>query len=381
MRRITPLCILMLLAAPCGATQQHSEPTVSGRVADADTGVPLAGVYLWLSLPPPLKAETLDRAISGENGEFSMTVAPGEVDLHWRVDNPLYERNAVGAPLRVTVSQAGASGLVVKIPRLQVATGRVRGAGGEPVSGARVTVGPPGSNVGAITDNRGRFAVILPSQRSTSPGCEPPGTKGNTVVLLAVDSDGKLGAVTTVDRSRIRSDDLQIVLSKPRKLAVIVKGPDGNPMAGIRVWFEAVYGSVCLGWGAANTDNRGEVTFDGLWEGGTYAPSVRAEDLTAPNCRVYVAGQDWSGNVELNLEPPVRVQEGVVVDAEGKPVPNASVYAMAMKHSRTDSDEEGRFALTGLPNAPVEIRAYRGHARGSVTAGRDAQEVVVKLDR
>lgn len=98
-----------------------------------------------------------------------------------------------------------------------------------------------------------------------------------------------------------------------------------------------------------------------------------------PSVSVCAYRPDLVGKVEVNLEPAARTQTGIVVDANREPVAKAQVYAKTFKDSRATTDSDGPFVLTGLPNAPVEIRAYGLHATGRVVASRDTPEVVIKL--
>src|SRR5712692_3073859 len=54
---------------------------------------------------------------------------------------------------------------------------------------------------------------------------------------------------------------------------------------------------------------------------------------------------------------------GVVLDADGKPLAGATVYALPKenmtKQIRTITDAAGRFMLTGLPNGGAYIDAYK----------------------
>lgn len=195
-----------------------------------------------------------------------------------------------------------------------------------------------------------------------------------------MDKEGKQGAVEELDRSQIGSNEPEFHVDTPKKLTVVVKGPDGKPMAGLVVWPVAVFGESGIGMSTMKTDALGEVTFDGLWKGGAYRFQTARTDLTAPYAAIRVKGDGPTEKLEMDLETPARTQKGMVVDAAGKPVAGAWVWASALKGATTETDADGRFTLTGLPSAPVEIGAYDSDAQGKATASCDTLEVVIKLD-
>lgn len=162
------LLVVCALAAACAAAPSScAEPgtaSISGRTVDADTGASLAGVSLSAYFVNPRGIPTGNHTTSDSDGQFQMSVSAGELELHYSTQSPIYDEDVKPLP-RFDVPETGLSGLVIKVPRRQVLIGWVRSAGG-----ASVTVGPPGRNMGAITDRDGRFVLILPSRRKCSPG-------------------------------------------------------------------------------------------------------------------------------------------------------------------------------------------------------------------
>jgi hypothetical protein len=115
----------------------------------------------------------------------------------------------------------------------------------------------------------------------------------------------------------------------------------------------------------------GTYTFSKLIPGATY------------NTRVEVRGHATSTSQHVDIKPgqevrlddyllPVADQEvsGVVVDASGKPLSGAAVSIEQTRQGRAlyapsgavwfqDTDESGRFHLTGLPRGEIRLMAYR----------------------
>ena len=163
---LASVCLSVLAMFVCGAANTSPTATISGRVVDAETGAPLAQVSVSARWEP----NTYDYTHTDKQGRFSIDVPVGEVRLHWSIRSPLYEGEPLTKLPAVNVPRKGIKSYTIKVPRLQVVTGEVHNESGRLAEGASITVGPRGYNLGAITDNRGRFVLILPSQRRTSPG-------------------------------------------------------------------------------------------------------------------------------------------------------------------------------------------------------------------
>ncbi len=104
-----------------------------------------------------------------------------------------------------------------------------------------------------------------------------------------------------------------------------------------------------------------------------------------------------AGNAQVS-QPATGSAEGVVVDAEGKPLAGATVFVGTLLNApRTTTDTEGRFILKGLPPGKIGLMAYKesdGYPynmfsfysmpggpppRFDVTAGETVRSVVIRL--
>jgi hypothetical protein len=71
-KTITAAATLLIFVGMAAAQAQESEPTISGRIFDVNTGAPIAGsVTVFMSYDGSLVTDT---AIAGENGAFRLVV-------------------------------------------------------------------------------------------------------------------------------------------------------------------------------------------------------------------------------------------------------------------------------------------------------------------
>ena len=165
---LTISCLAVSCAAEAPAAAPAATASISGTTVDGDTGAPLPGVSVRAYRPDLAGRGANAFARSDENGHFVVNVPPGVIALSCSAQSPIYEERI--EPSRFTVPETGLDNVVVKIPRRQVVIGEVRDSSRNMVAAARVTVGPPGWNMGAITDDKGRFVLVLPQRSRCDPG-------------------------------------------------------------------------------------------------------------------------------------------------------------------------------------------------------------------
>lgn len=228
--------------------------------------------------------------------------------------------------------------------------GRVEDADGAPVAGVRVELlrpkgrrpraaPPPDATrrlAAAATDAAGRFSfadvvraevelVVLPDERYEVPSPRPV-------------------------RKGVR--DLRLVLARAARPTVVVLDAAGHAVrttvevddvlapGGVRRW---------------STDGDGRAALGGLAARARYRLVVRA-----PSAEWQTAVRPaWApADTEVRLEPALRVG-GVVVDDDGAPVPDASVWVEGPDgtSSVVSVDAAGRFEVGGVAPGPVRLRA------------------------
>lgn len=130
-----------MLAKPCEETG-----TISGKVTDAETGLPVEGATLTCA--------DLTWSTAADGNYFFPHLAPGRYALV--MEHPWYE--GVCADLLVRAGENTVLDLPVEARARTVLEGRVLvRESGEPVAGARVTASPSGAF--AVTDEEGRFVL------------------------------------------------------------------------------------------------------------------------------------------------------------------------------------------------------------------------------
>lgn len=186
--------------------------------------------------------------------------------------------------------------------------------------------------------------------------------------------------------------ELEIVLTRPRSLSGRVVDSRGRPIAGAMVrvghWLNGEGRTV-------HADVEGAYRFGGL-ESGEYVLTAHAVGFSITVIEdVVVDTEHTSLDVELN---PGEILGGAVVDSRGRPVSDASVYAIIavrpdfpaaadrLWHQRpiamSRTDDDGQYTLAGLPSNDVSLFATApGYARSATITveSNDAQlELVVR---
>lgn len=190
--------------------------------------------------------------------------------------------------------------------------------------------------------------------------------------------DGMLQGSATLEEG----DQAEVELGAPRAEAVRVSG---------RVLFggEPVKHGI-LHWIREGDDPTADQAFDNIDKDGTYEV-----ELTGPG-QWFVRSTGGSGHTEYFVDIPAQPEfthdivlpeariEGVVVDPEGRPVPEAAVTVLLgdgtrprgplrIADDRTETDESGAFSLDGL-----DPGTYTVGARNETLAGTTANVVVTK---
>lgn len=312
---------------------------VDGLVRDT-AGRPVAGAEIWLSDHPDERMSGGTVARTGGQGAFRLaSVHPFTV---LRVHAPGFAPScthqlfaAAGGRQSLDIALApGGAGLDVAIADEH----------GDPVPGVHVTVGTTDQNARGY----GRYvrAGGEPARRFVSGGLgrvRVHGLRPGPTLLTLRHPDHAMASVWLQARASPVVEG--VVLRRGRSLCIRVRDAEGAARAGARVRAEA--GSRLQRF-AGVTDEDGRVGFCGVPDGEVAV--VAEQDGFSPACAA-LAADHRGGAVELTL-PPLAGLRGLVVDAEGAPLPGHLVGVLGIdpfdgseREWGARADGEGRFGL------------------------------------
>lgn len=193
------------------------------------------------------------------------------------------------------------------------------------------------------------------------------------------------GVFVSTDRAKLLTDGIVLQLKPVCSIEVVVKDVGGNPLEGAGVSLLTMRGRMGLSLLVGKTDAAGEMTVDGLCEGGRYQVwsglsgycPVRggSEGTVSPG------SPEWSDTVELAMEPATRVQKGKIVDENGHPVEGAEVWANVGDRLSATTDAEGSFTLKGLPDSSITLSAASGDLWGRAKVSKETPDIAIKLEK
>lgn len=223
-------------------------------------------------------------------------------------------------------------GLVARLYPLDVRLrGSVLDSNGAPIGRAKLV----GRGSETTADGGGRFELQASSL-----------LHDDYVQVSAPGFAEKRVVVATQGRSRV--DDLEIRLGPSAVLRGRVVDETGAPVAGAEIEGTNVSSS------RVRSDEHGRFVLDGLAPDESWLSVWIAADGHPRLRRDFEDGKVPAEEVEFVLERGVDVP-GIVVDADGRPLPGASVHAGSspweMNAVRTVSDDDGRFVLRCVSRA------------------------------
>lgn len=167
------------------------------------------------------------------------------------------------------------------------------------------------------------------------------------------------------------------VLRPGRSRSLVVRDGDGRPVAEAEVRVDLDEDLAIT----ATTDDQGRATLDGL-PPGRVGFHIEHQDFLRAQGELDLAATE----VPIALDPGLSIS-GQVVDADGRPVSEASIFAWGPTHEEesesrnADTDAEGRFRLGGLiPGSyAVTVSADAASIERQVSAG--AGDLLLRLPR
>lgn len=289
---------------------------------------------------------------SGEDGRVTLTAAEGQVLRLAAVAPGL-------APSEVVESEGDETAVTLELRSGRQRILEVRSPGGEPRAQALVRVGAMALPAG-LTGEDGRFtAVVIPGE----------------VLPVTVEAPGGLWARGTlslppeVEEGAMEPPPVVLELRPPLAAAGrVVAGPERAPLGGVRIWSRALPGVLAVsgrdgGYGLSLPgDLEEELDLEASVEG--YLPATATLE----------AGALGRGSAPVFSLQPAAAVTGVVVDGEGRPVPEVLITAategrrgarrVPPRYARSAKD--GRFRLTVLsPDTLYTLEAVKtGFAPG-----------------
>jgi len=379
---------------------------IKGKVIDKATGEPIEGVMLRTigGLSQQLEFMGSSKTKSEADGSYELTGVPlkAHTVLAMHADyisnvDPMQMMQTMGASRGKSLFPQGKNKIdwPLELHPASSLEGVVLGPDGSPIAGARVSIQDPmamfrgmmgGTTQTAVSDAQGKFTLNGLKQ-------------GETVRVLSTHREFGSSKIMSAKSG----EPLTLTLTEPLTLKGIVVDSNNSPLSGVRVNVSTPSANNNSGMMAAGqnpnagvrpavTDSNGRFTVRNAppgrlkvsWDHREYAPLSRSIEV-APGTSEYDLGR-------TELQSGLGLK-GVVVDEEGKPVPNVTVHAnfeqvpgaVATTPSGADgsspqgrtngnntSDEQGRFVIGGLREGKFRIQAWQSGAystRPVVTAG------------
>lgn len=263
---------------------------------------------------------------------------------------------------------------------------------GEPVADVSVEAIRPmpllsSPGVGSVrTDADGRYAIRVPAgvtkfyvagypEVFTNPG--PQGE-------IEIDAASSQRELTLQDIALPRRDE---ALHQALNTKVMVQGrvldSGGEPIEGALVYDIHEVGGMHMPFKAADTGADGTYSFEAVLAGKHRLYAGKIGYTKAVGDWVTLSKDRHYTMPDLVISRAPHWLEGVVVDAEGRPVPNARVWVGSPNAFVEDagyrSDADGYFRVEGLPNEEIGVSAEWGEYEGGATCLPDtACRIVLK---
>lgn len=366
--------------------QLPEEHWITGKVVDEDSGEPLVGVYLnyWTSAKPGVPHSSFNVVgVSQADGTIRLPVAAGPgrvrvINAIWGYFVPGPGEGAAAGSVRIDGDDTSKP-FELRLSRGLTIDGVLKDTAGKPAPNVLVQarhLESPYTHSVARTNERGEYRFQ---------GFSPRGD-----VLLTALADGSCAiALVKGDPKAAVMKSRHVPAGLALQSGVVLTGrvvEEGQPLAGVKlrvtVSLPLLEDGRYIDLGEVETDATGMFRAGGLKPGDRYHFEVRAGQDRYP-----IDWQHQSPFVSTVGEGPVvtlpdavlvkhgQRLSGVVVDPDGKPLAGISVSAMSPgggSLSRrdpapppwTETDKEGKFTLSHLPDVALELMAYKRNPRG-----------------
>ncbi len=287
------------------------------------------------------------QGVTKADGVAQIRLVPGEYKLQDLTKRGYTYSRPEGT---FTIEEGKTCRVAWPVRRLPMVSGVVRDEAGRPLSGTAVRVLPMGGEE-ALSDAQGRFRVTW-DMRNRSAETEN--------YLAAFDSRHKLAAVLPTIRD---GNEVELTLRPTATLfgQVVDINDHGIPGTEISVMLcGPTWSSRLFRHDIIKTDAQGRFEVHTIPPEQKYHITAMADGYGRTDVEVE-KGEVILGRVEvgtLHLAAANLAISGIVIDPQGRPVPNAAVITIAgslsgQRECRTRADAEGRFRLEGLCAGPV----------------------------
>ena len=338
--------------------------TLTGRVTDADTGLPIAD--LGLRARPP-RGNELSWAGTNTNGRYILKGLPGGLLVEVKIEGEGY----VQARAQILIGDAGVTQSAdFTLTRGTTISGRVFDVDtGLPIANVDVdadNTSRSGPNSYARTDALGNYTL-----RGVAPGTYRIEVR-NTRSYIREYYDDRLGW-DNADFISIQGESPITGIDFALKLGMSISGQvidddTGLPMANVEIDADRIEGSASRIYGRTGSDGR--YTLVGVGPGNyrvkagrnleSYVQEYYDDQLTWDGANfVSVGGTSPVDGVNFALRKGATIF-GTVLDAEtGLPISGLDISARIVDGddvSGANTNREGNFVLRGLPPSLIEVR-------------------------
>lgn len=166
------------------------------------------------------------------------------------------------------------------------------------------------------------------------------------------------------------AEPVRIVLVKTAVIPGIVKDMNGKPIEDVRISRKFPGNNSAPEWASVKTDSQGRFEMSGFTPGITRISVTHKEYAAQYNARVVIEPSKSLQDARIVMTQGGSV-EGVVYDAEGKPVPGAYVFGAG---ESCQTYREGRFRADLVPPGEINIWASGMNLKDYRSASLNVEE-------
>lgn len=336
--------------------------TVSGRVIDTKTKLPVPGAFVRINVRGQRMAAEGWAALSDAKGNYTLHVAPGSYALV--ASHPAYELRATDLSAAIGQSSskeltlsplARVSGTVMNDERKPVAAAWITSVNASEGLDFQIRMMPAGGNV--VSGPDGRFSMRV---------------RGDAELRLRATKKGLPPAQSDAFKLAPAERKSNVMLTIPSGIEVTGKVTDreGNPLSGVAVAAQqAAQGQrgmmqrIMIGAPPANDeDTTVRTESDGAFairvSEGTYDFAFRREGFSTKSVRGKSVSLGGTNVIETTLEPSVEISGRVTRGGTG--VEGVSLFSFGEGDSiDTTTGPDGTFTLAGLTPGAVRLMLRR----------------------
>jgi hypothetical protein len=265
--------------------------------------------------------------------------------------------------------------LRVKLASSQTLTGIVRNSSGAPVEGALVVAWPDWRTRSktATTDSAGRFTLLWHPQKAENSDSE--------ILLIARDQKHNLAVAQPVEDSATNAElHLKPGLTLAGRVTDVERRPLTNATADLILIVDRRGGPLGK---AMSCEADGRFEMKALPTGLQYSVGITAKGYGSARHGTDTEAQGPRIELEaFTLAPAIQRVAGVVVDANERPVTNATVYGMGEGQPRLTekTDKKGHFTFTTVCDGQLTLQAQTPNGKsGSAQAQAGDTNITIQI--